>query len=103
MLGLHCSAGFSLAGESCGYAPVVKLKLLLAVVSLVAEHGLLGTWASVVVAHGLCCCRAYGILVPRPGTELMSPALAGEFLTTGLPWKPMIHIFFKSLFLMSLL
>ena len=95
--------GPPLVVESGGCSQVVVCRLLVAVVSLVAEHGLLGTWASVVVAHGLCCCRAYGILVPRPGTELMSPALAGEFLTTGLPWKPMIHIFFKSLFLMSLL
>ena len=78
-------------------------RLLIEVVSFVAEHGLLGTGASVVVAHGLCCCRAYGILVPRPGIEPMSPALEGGFLTTGLPWKPMIHIFLKSLFLMSLL
>ena len=95
--------GLSLVVESGGCSQVVVCRLLVAVVSLVAEHGLLGTWASVVVARGLCCCRAYGILVLTPGTELMSPALAGEFLTTGLPWKPMIHIFLKSLFLMSLL
>ena len=40
MLGLRCSAGFPLAGESCGSALVLKLKLLIAVVPLVAEHGL---------------------------------------------------------------
>ena len=95
--------GLPLVVESGGCSQVVAYRLLIAVVSLVAEHGLLGKWASVVAAHGLCCCRAHGIFVPRPGIEPMSPALAGEFLTTGLPWKPMIHIFLKSLFLMSLL
>jgi len=53
VLGVCCSAGFSLAGESCGYALVVKLQLLLAVVSLVAEHGLSDTPALVVVAPRL--------------------------------------------------
>ena len=95
--------GLSLVAASRGYSLVAVSTLLIAVVSLVAEHGLLGKWASVVAAHGLCCCRAHGIFVPRPGIEPMSPALACEFLTTGLPWKPMIHIFLKSLFLMSLL
>ena len=39
MLGLHCSAGFSLAVESGGYSPVVVLGLLIAVTSPVAEKG----------------------------------------------------------------
>ena len=30
---------------------------------------------------------ACGMLFPRPGIEPMSPALAGGFLTTGLPGK----------------
>ena len=42
---------------------------------------------SEVVVHGLSCSVACGILVPRPGTELMSPVLAGIFLTTGPPGK----------------
>ena len=58
MLGLCCSAGFPLAGESCGSALVV-LKLLIAVVSLVAEHGLYDTPASVALACGLSCCGTW--------------------------------------------
>ena len=47
-----------------------------------------GVWApghvgSVVVAHGLSCPAACGILVPRAGMEPASPALEGEFFTTG--------------------
>ena len=43
--------------------------------------------SSVVVACGLSCPRAYGILVPQPGIEPVSPALEGRFLTTGPPGK----------------
>ena len=42
---------------------------------------------SLVVAHGLSCPEACGILVPRPGIEPASPALEGGFLTTGPPGK----------------
>ena len=42
---------------------------------------------SVVVAHGLSCLEACGILVPRPGIKPTSPALEGRFLTTGPPGK----------------
>ena len=51
--------------------------LLIPVASLIAEHRLQGVWASVVVAHVLSCTRACG--VPGPGTESVSPALAGRF------------------------
>ena len=44
VLDLHCWMGFSL---------VVVRGLLIAVASLVAEHGFLGTWASVVVVPRL--------------------------------------------------
>ena len=44
MLGLHCCVGFSL---------VAVCRLFIAVASLVAEHGLSGTWASVFLAGGL--------------------------------------------------
>ena len=36
---------------------------------------------SVVVAHGLSCPTACGILGPWPGVKLASSALEGEFLT----------------------
>ena len=42
---------------------------------------------SVVVAHGLNCPTACGILVPRSGMEHTSPTLEGRFLTTGPPRK----------------
>ena len=61
MLGLHCCTGFSLVslGGSCSLAAVRGL--LIVVASLVAEHRLLGAWASVVVAHVLSCPEACGI------------------------------------------
>ena len=39
MLGLPCCLGFSLVVVSGGYSLVVVRRLLMAVVSLVAEHG----------------------------------------------------------------
>ena len=42
---------------------------------------------SVVVAHGLRCPVACGILVPLPGIKPASSALEGGFLTTGPPGK----------------
>ena len=76
--------------------------LLIAVASLVAEHGRL----SVVVAHGLNSCRAWALGctgfsscgaraqllrvmwgLPGPGIEPVSPALVGGFLTTVPPGK----------------
>ena len=43
--------------------------------------------SSVVVAHGLSCPAACGVLVPWPGIEPASPALEGGFFTTGPPGK----------------
>ena len=40
----HCT-GFSLVADSRGYILVAERELLLAVDSLVVEHGLWGTWA----------------------------------------------------------
>ena len=52
MLGLYCCMDFSLVGVSGGYSLVVVLGLL-AVASLIVDHGLQGARASVVVARGL--------------------------------------------------
>ena len=52
VLAFHCSMCFSLVAASGGCSLVALLKLLIAVVSLVAEHGLLGFWGSVVMALG---------------------------------------------------
>ena len=48
MLGLSCSAGVSLVGESRAYSLVAVRGLLIAVTSLFGEHRLQGTRASVV-------------------------------------------------------
>ena len=40
-----------------------------------------------VSAHGLSCLAACGILTPRSGTELVSPAFAGRFFIFGSPGK----------------
>ena len=40
MLGLHCYMSFSLVAASRGYSLAVVCRLLTAVASLVAEHGL---------------------------------------------------------------
>ena len=48
---------------------------------------------SVVMAHGLSCPAACGILVPRPGIEHVSLALAGRFLATGPPGKSLVLVF----------
>ena len=65
----------------CRLSPVVTSGLLIAVASLIAEHGLEGTQASVVAAQCLWD-------LPRPGIELICSALAGGFSTTGPSGKP---------------
>ena len=50
---------------------------------------------SVVVAHGLSCPAARGILVPQPGIEPATPALEGGFLTIGPPGKSPILFNFQ--------
>ena len=53
----------------------------------------LGMWASVVTAHRLSSCGAWGELLhsmrnlPKPGIEPVSPVLAGGFLSTVPPGK----------------
>ena len=51
--------GFSLVAESGGYLLDAGPRLLTAVPSLVAEHGLLGTQASAVAARGLSSCGSW--------------------------------------------
>ena len=52
--------------------------------------------SSVVVARGLSCPVACGILVPQPGIKPTSPALEGGFFTTGSPGKSLLTYFFTS-------
>ena len=106
VLGLCC---FMRAFSSCserGLLFLVVRGLLIAVASLVAEHGLqarglqqLWLAGSVVVARGLSSCGSRAQLLhdmwdlPGPGLEPVSPALAGGFLTTAPPGKS-LPIFF---------
>ena len=46
-----------------------------------------GSLASLVVAHGLSCSAACGIILDQGSIEPVSPALAGGFLTTAPPGK----------------
>lgn len=70
----------SSCGDREGYSPAAGCRLLLAAASLVAKFGLQGTRTSVVVAEGLVAPQHVGSSGPR--MELVSPALAGGFLTT---------------------
>ena len=61
MLGLHCCTGFTLVAASRGYSLVAVCRLLIVVVSLVAEHRLQGMQASVVAAQGLNTCGSWAL------------------------------------------
>ena len=111
-MGLHCCAqAFSSCGK-WGLLFVALHRLLTAVTSRCRARAL-GTWASVVVAcgltscglwalehrlssmvHGLGCSVACGWDLPGPGLEPVSPVLAGRFLTTAPPGKPLEGDFF---------
>ena len=51
----------------------------------------LGSWVSVVVAHGLSCPKACGIFLDQGLNPSLFPALAGRLLTTGPPDKSSPH------------
>ena len=94
---------FSLVVSSGGYSLVAVCGLPVAVASLVAQHGLWSTWASVVATHRLSSCTSWTLEhrlsscgtrallsfgmwdLPGPGFEPMTLALAGGFLTTEPP------------------
>ena len=57
-LGLCCGTDLSLVATSRGYSLVAVLRLLIAVASLVGEHGLSSTQASGAAARGLSSCGA---------------------------------------------
>ena len=69
--------------------------------SLVVVHGLLIAVASLVVEHGLSSCGSRAWLLhsmwdlPRPGLEPVFPELAGGFLTTAPPGKSQLAFFKK--------
>ena len=79
------ACGLSLLAET-GYSLIAVCRLLIAVASLVAVHGLQRA-GSVVVAFRLRCPVTCGIF-PDSGIEPVFPALQGRFLTTEPPGKP---------------
>ena len=98
---------FSLVAGSGGHSPAV-LGLLLAVTSLVAEHGLwvggLSSCSSRAPEHRLGSCGTWALLLqdmwdlPGSGIEPESPAWTGGFLTTKPPGKPYTCYFLSSIF-----
>ena len=107
-----CARAFSSCVEQ-GLLFVAVHRLLIAVASHAAEHGLqvcrlqqMWCVVSVVMVYGLSSCGSWALEhklsscgaqaqllhgmwdLPRPGLEPVSPALAGEFLTTVPPGKP---------------
>ena len=91
VLGLRCyGRAFSSCGER-GLLPVAVCGLLIAVASLVAEHGLQAHR----LPRRLSSCGARAQLLrglwdpPGSGLEPVSPALAGGFPTTAPPGKPL--------------
>lgn len=103
MLGLVAMQAFSLVAMGRDRSSGVLRGLLIAGLSLVVEHGLQGMRASAVAARGLSSCGSrarklwYGARVsllhgmrdsPEPGTEPLSPARAGPFLSPAPPGEP---------------
>ena len=95
VVGVHCCTWtFSSCGEHGLFSSWVH-KLLVVVASLVEELWLsdLRSCGSCVLEHGLSSCGPQVKLpcdrwdLPRPVIEPLFPALAGRFLTTGLPGK----------------
>ena len=64
-LGFHCCVRFSIIAASEGYSLVAVCRLLLAAGSPVVEHRLEGSWASVILAHGVSCSQACGIFLDQ--------------------------------------
>ena len=73
MLGLHCCMGFSVVATSGGYSLVAVHKRLPEVAYPLAEHGLQGMRASVVVAHGLSICSSQTLELSSCGMRTQLP------------------------------
>ena len=89
---------FSPVVLSGAFSLVVVQGLLIVVASLVAEHGLLSLQASEALGLSSCGTQAYLHCsmwnLPRLGIEPVSPAMAGGFLTIGLPGTPQTFLIF---------
>ena len=80
------ACGLSLVSVSRGYSLVAVHGILIAVASLV-EHMFQWVWLKGSVAQGFSCFSGTQNL-PGPGTEPVSHALAGRFLTSEPAGKP---------------
>ena len=98
VLGLCHYVGFSLV---TGYSLAAVCRLLLAVASLVAEHGLEGALATVVGAHGLSCSTACGSFLDQ-GSNPCLLHWKVDFLPLSHQGSPICYIYFKCLFLWSI-
>ena len=79
-----------------GYSLVAVRELLIAVVSLVVEHGLWNPWASVVVVHWLSGSVACGIVLDQ-GLNLRRtcvPCIGRQILSHWTTRKVLVSIFF---------
>ena len=82
-----------------GFSVVFKIFIYLFLTALGLHYSL---WAPLVVARGLSCPVANGILFPWSGIEPPSPALKGGFLTTGPSRKCQVFSLMKSSVFLSL-
>ena len=95
--------GFSLVAASGGYSSLrcvgFSLRWLLLLWSTGSRHMGFGSCGSRALERRLSSYGSQALLlrgmwdIPRPGLKPMSPALAGRFLTTAPPGKPMVCIF----------
>ena len=91
VLGLSsCARAFSSCGERGPLFIAVRRPLTTAA-SLVAEHRLQTRRLSNCGSRAQLLCGIWDL--PVPGLEPVSPALAGGFLTTAPPGKPLIDVF----------
>ena len=89
-LGFHCCMNAFSSCKSGVCALVAVSGLLIAAAPLVGEHGLSSSGAQAQLLHGMW-------NAPKPGIELVSPALTGRFLSTAPPGNlPRLLIFFCS-------
>ena len=78
MLGLYCCSDFSLVVGSGGYSLVAAHRFLLAVDSLVSEHGLSGSRASAVVTCVLSSCKSEALEHRLNSRGLVTPRYVGS-------------------------
>ena len=81
--------------KSISELPLSQLlkKLTIMYIEILFKHLFIWLCWVLVEAQGFRCPAVYGILVPWPETEPVSPELQGMFLPTGSPGKSPVHLF----------